>query len=138
MLLEIRNQLEAGLSSVLGEYVFPDGVITPAIAVLPSDFWGYHYPPQQTKVSGIELTIKQAIPTTNQLLSSETLERINYDIHLKQWDRVGELNTATQLLIECLQGNGYLFTSPELISPSSNNVISVFLQVYSFSVISIL
>lgn len=85
--IELRSQIELALSGMIGSYRLPNGMVTPAIAVLKS----YDvYPPEGTKITGLEVVIMYptALPTAT--FEGYKVER-NWTVYLKQWDRQGSL-----------------------------------------------
>ncbi|MHC5828247.1 MAG: hypothetical protein ACYT04_73230, partial [Nostoc sp.] len=61
-ILILRNDVSLILENLLGNYKLPDGSNVSAIACLPDPDKGWNYPENGTKVSGLEVVIKQEYP----------------------------------------------------------------------------
>ena len=57
-----------------------------AIACLPDPDKGWNYPENGTKVSGLEVVIKQLYPDVSANLGGDRTFTNAWEIHLKQWD----------------------------------------------------
>ncbi|WP_445634511.1 DUF3168 domain-containing protein [Nostoc sp. DSM 114161] len=85
--LTLRNDILAILANKLGTYTFPNnGGTTKAIACLPDPDKGWNYPENGTKVSGLEVVIKQPYPDVESNLGGDRTFVNSWEIHLKQWD----------------------------------------------------
>lgn len=96
--LTLRNDILAILANRLGDYVFPDGGTDKAIACLPDPDKGWNYPENGTKVSGLEVVIKQPYPDVEANIGGDRTFTNSWEIHLKQWDTNQSLVEAIGLL----------------------------------------
>ncbi|MFN6572413.1 hypothetical protein [Dendronalium sp. ChiSLP03b] len=85
--LTLRNDILAILTNKIGTYTFPNGGGSEiAIACLPDPDKGWNYPEHGTKVSGLEVVIKQPIPDVSANIGGDRTFTNTWEIHLKQWD----------------------------------------------------
>lgn len=96
--LILRNDVFTILENLLGIYTFPDGGIAKAIASLPDPDKGWRYPEEGTKVSGLEVVIKQPYPQVASNLGGDRTSAYTWEIHLKQWDTEATLNEVIEKL----------------------------------------
>lgn len=81
--LAIRQALETALADELGTYTFPDGQITPAMAVVV----GKNNYPQSATPSGLECVVVVDLGVgIRNLLGGDYEKTWRADIVLKQWD----------------------------------------------------
>lgn len=86
-ILILRNDVFAILKGLLGTYTFPNnGGTAPSIACLPDPDKGWNYPENGTKISGLEVVIKQPYPEVQGNLGGDRTNTYAWEIHLKQWD----------------------------------------------------
>ncbi|MEH1788864.1 MAG: hypothetical protein V7L23_25610 [Nostoc sp.] len=85
-ILILRADVLAILVDLLGTYTFPDRTTSPAIACLPDPDKGWNYPENGTKVSGLEVVIKQPYPDVSANIGGDRTFTNLWEIHLKQWD----------------------------------------------------
>lgn len=85
-ILNLRNDVFAVVKDLLGTYILPDGSKIEAIACLPDPDRGWNYPENGTKVSGLEVVIKQPYPDVEGNIGGDRTFTNNWEIHLKQWD----------------------------------------------------
>lgn len=115
--LELKTFLLANLSDYLGDYVHAAGSTEKAIALLPHPDYGYYFPPDNWRVSGLEAVIIQ--PTRNQdntrqLIAGDVHFADNWKIALKQHEQYGQMQEAMNVLaiavtqIYSFQMNGYV------------------------------
>ncbi|MBD2437336.1 hypothetical protein [Nostoc sp. FACHB-110] len=103
--INFRNDILAILGNKLGNYTFPDGGTTTAIATLPDPDLGYQYPPHGTKTSGLEVVIKRPYPEAEGNLGGDRTLSYTWEVHLKQWDTQDSLIEAIGLLSGDLPGD---------------------------------
>ncbi|HYX18331.1 MAG TPA: hypothetical protein VE944_28990 [Nostoc sp.] len=84
--LILRNDVFAVIKDLLGTYTFPDRTTAQAIACLPDPDKGWNYPENGTKVSGLEVVIKQPYPEVSANIGGDRTFTNSWEIHLKQWD----------------------------------------------------
>lgn len=96
--IELKSDLIAILNDLLGEYTFPDGGTDAAICCVPDPDVGWNYPPQGTKVTGLEVAIKNPYPDHKSLIGGDRLQSYEWEIHLKQWDTNASLQEAISRL----------------------------------------
>lgn len=97
-ILILRNDVLAILANKLGDYRFPDGTTDKAIACLPDPDKGWNYPENGTKVSGLEVVIKQPYPDVSANIGGDRTFTNLWEIHLKQWDTNQSLVEVINLL----------------------------------------
>ncbi|MFK0731390.1 MAG: hypothetical protein ACFKPT_02735 [Gloeotrichia echinulata GP01] len=85
-ILILRNDVLAIVENLLGNYTLSDGSSTQAIACLPDPDKGWNYPENGTKVSGLEVIIKQPYPDVEANIGGDRTFTNLWEIHLKQWD----------------------------------------------------
>lgn len=90
-ILILRNDVLVIVENLLGTYTFPDRSTSPAIACLPDPDKGWNYPENGTKVSGLEVVIKQPYPDVSANIGGDRTFTNSWEIHLKQWDTQGSL-----------------------------------------------
>lgn len=112
--IEIRQIIEQALGNLLGTYTLPNGVPVPAIAVLPDPRLGYHYPPTNTQVTGLEVVILlDSGLESRPLTGGHNLTTSVVKIQLKQWDQSSNLVPAIEALIVAFGGG--LQVGPRLL-----------------------
>ncbi|WP_414755578.1 hypothetical protein [Anabaena sp. CCY 9910] len=121
--LILRNDVFAILEDLLGTYTFDGGSTDKAIASLPDPDSGWNYPPQGTKVSGLEVVIKSPYPETKSNLGGDRTHSYTWEIHLKQWDTRSTLEGAIFLLTNELPAS-YLIERVSKIPPN-NQLLTV-------------
>ncbi|WP_375495924.1 hypothetical protein [uncultured Nostoc sp.] len=84
--LILRNDILAIISNQIGTYTFTDRTTAQAIACLPDPDKGWNYPENGTKVSGLEVVIKQPYPDVSANIGGDRTFTNLWEIHLKQWD----------------------------------------------------
>ena len=85
--INLRNDILAILANRLGTYTFPsNGGTASAIACLPDPDKGWNYPENGTKISGLEVVIKQSYPGVSANIGGDRTFAQSWEIHLKQWD----------------------------------------------------
>lgn len=135
--INLRNDILAILANKLGEYTFPNGAKTKAIATLPDPQLGYQYPPNGTKISGLEIVIKRPYPEAKGNLGGDRTSSYTWEIHLKQWDTQDSLIEAIGLLSGDLPGD-YLIERVSFMPPSEKLLTveqcKVFIQEWAVSV----
>lgn len=118
----IRADVEQWLAGHVGMYLFANNggsTTAPAIAILPDPTYGWEYPPEDTRISGLEVVIEEVPIASTPLLNKEAHERQDWRIFLKCWDSNGKLNRATQALVRGLtRSDDYLYSSPVPIPPN--------------------
>ena len=100
--LQLKTEVATLLAGLLGTYTFSDGVVEPAIAVIPDDTTGYNYPDGTTVTSGMEVVIIRPIPTVENLLTGDRMKIYTHSIVCKQWDDTKSLLEATEALVDGL------------------------------------
>ncbi|MEH2384895.1 MAG: hypothetical protein V7K14_03690 [Nostoc sp.] len=93
-ILILRNNVFAILEEILGTYTFPDHTTAQAIACLPDPDKGWNYPENGTKVSGLEVVIKQEYPDVTPNIGGDRTFTNTLVIHIKQWDTNQSLLSA--------------------------------------------
>jgi hypothetical protein len=119
----LRYELLAMLQKSLGIYLFSDGSRSGAIAVLPDPDNGWNYPPQGTKVSGLEVIIKLPYPDLEANLGGDRAFEYSWEIHLKQWDSNKSLLEIIELLLTSLPSE-YLLSGVTYI-PVSDKLLAI-------------
>jgi hypothetical protein len=122
-ILILRADVLTILEEILGTYTFPDRTTTKAIACLPDPEKGWNYPENGTKVSGLEVVIKQPYPEVESNIGGDRTFTNLWEIHLKQWDTNQSLVEVIGLLSGDLPAN-YLI---ERVSPmpASDKLLTV-------------
>lgn len=116
--LYVRKLILDSLRSDLGYYFFPNSINpVPAIAVIPDKKHGYHYPPEDTTVSGIEAVILRPQPQASPLLGFASKRIAKWEIYLKQWDNNGDLLKCAELLLNSMQDRGLTHTQAVYVHP---------------------
>ena len=82
----LRADVLAILVDLVGTYTFGDRSTSPALACLPDPEKGWNYPENGTKVSGLEVVIKQPYPDVLANIGGDRTFTNTWEIHLKQWD----------------------------------------------------
>ena len=119
--LTLRSRIQQICTPCLGQYTFSvNGVVDsePAIAILPDDEYGWHYPPSGTKTSGVEVVITLPYPKLKPMLNNAYLKEFRWGITLKQWNQNGNLLQATNRLVIGLRD--YLVTPPQQLPPDDS------------------
>lgn len=127
--LELKSFIETELSGLLGTYTHPTGTL-PAIALLPNPQFGYYFPPDNWKVTGVEVVILRPVPTmrdAKQKFAGDLSFYYHWKIILKQHDIDGDLYTAMDALLIALSQNytiapnmgGYVPPNQEKLIPAS-------------------
>lgn len=121
--LILRNDILAILANKLGTYTFPDNSTDKAIACLPDPDKGWNYPENGTKVSGLEVVIKQPYPDVSANIGGDRTFTSTWEIHLKQWDSYKDLVEVIGLLGSELP-NYYLIERVSQM-PASDKLLTV-------------
>lgn len=109
--LSLRNHLVTALGDDLGTYTRPDGGTEPAIAIIPHNQYGYNYPPDNYKVTGIEgVILKPKIKAKMAYLGAS--KKSEYEIFLKFWSETGKINQVTELVFDYFIDQEYQMLSP--------------------------
>lgn len=127
--LELKTFVETALTGLLGTYTHPTGVL-PAIALLPHPQFGYYFPPDNWRISGIETLIIRSIPTmrdAKQKGGGDLSFCYHWKFVLKQHDLGGDLHTAMDTLLVALAQSyniapnmgGYVPPNKEKLIPAS-------------------
>lgn len=114
--LTLKDDIFAIVSPYLGTYTFPDTDTGSAITIVPDPDYGWNYPEQGTKVSGLEVVIKQPYPDVSPNLGGDRTKEYVWEVHLKQWDTSKDLRTVIELLTNSL--SGYLVARVSYMPPS--------------------
>ncbi|MBD2771138.1 hypothetical protein [Iningainema tapete] len=120
--LVLRASIKIILESQIGTYQFRGGM-TEAIAILPDPQLGWQYPEQGTKVTGLEVVIKQPVPEVQSNIGGDRTKEYAWSIHLKQWDTTKSLRQAVDLLIDNLPGE--YFIERVSMMPASDKLLTV-------------
>ncbi|MEH2201220.1 hypothetical protein [Nostoc sp.] len=127
--LILRNDVFAVIKDLLGTYTFPDAyggklrTTSPSIACLPDPDKGWNYPENGTKVSGLEVVIKQPYPDVSANIGGDRTFINSWEIHLKQWDTNQSLLEAIGLLSSELPD--YYLIERVSSMPSSDKLLTV-------------
>lgn len=113
----LRTDILTILKDLLGNYTFPDGTKTQAIATLPDPDKGWNYPENGTKVSGLEVVIKQPYPDVESNIGGDRTFSNSWEIHLKQWDTNSSLRDVVNKLTSELPAD-YLIERVSYMPPS--------------------
>jgi hypothetical protein len=99
--LTLRDRIETALSGEIGNYVWQNGITTPAVKV-ESGIVQRSVQPQ--KVTGLEVTIEPYTdPSLRIYLGNQTALDDVYRILLKQWDITKSVSSAVNTLVLALQ-----------------------------------
>ncbi|QSJ14598.1 hypothetical protein JYQ62_22120 [Nostoc sp. UHCC 0702] len=82
--LLLRSIVTSALAGFLGTYTFTNGQSVVALAVIANN--GEIYPPEGTKVSGLEIVIYHPYLSPKPLLQGHKVKE-TWVIHLKQWQQ---------------------------------------------------
>jgi hypothetical protein len=96
--LILKDDVFAKLKTLIGTYTFPGGDTGYAIAILPDPDSGWLYPEQGTKVTGLEVVIKQPYPEVSPNIGGDRTNSYTWEIHLKQWDTTQTTREALEIL----------------------------------------
>jgi hypothetical protein len=96
--LILKDDILILLKSLIGMYTFPGGDTCRAIAILPDPDSGWLYPEQGTKVTGLEVIIKQPYPEASPNIGGDRTNSYTWEIHLKQWDTTQTTREALEIL----------------------------------------
>lgn len=112
--LEVRSHFLTLLNGLIGTYLFSDGRIEQAIAILPDEDHGWDFPNNGTVPTGIECVIIRPYPSIKELIGGRQ-KKYEWAVTLKQWDASNNLLAATEKLVNNLP---YLLTSPRTVPPN--------------------
>jgi hypothetical protein len=124
--LELKGFVETCLSGMIGTYSFSGGTL-PAIALLPHPQFGVYFPPDDWRVSGIEVVIIK--PTANpanakQMTGGDIGINYPWKIVLKQHDQFGDLATAMDALLIAAAAQYHLLPGMGgYVPPSKDNLV---------------
>lgn len=122
-LLILKEDVFVKLKSLIGQYTFPEGGTGYAIAILPDPDSGWLYPGHGTKVTGLEVVIKEPYPEVSSNIGGDRTKSYDWEIHLKQWDTTKTIKEAIQLLVNELP-SVYRIERISLM-PASNKLLTV-------------
>lgn len=114
---DIYLLIREAMGESIGLYTFPSGHQEKAICYLPTEGFGFDYPPADTQIQGIECAIVCPLPQIKRLIGGDLQTIFTWQIFLKQWDNSVDVIFACNLLMNSLFKTGYPFKSPILIPP---------------------
>lgn len=109
----------------IGQYLLPglSGTVKQAIAILPDSEYGWQYPPNGTKATGLEVLIKLPYAEVEPLIGGDRTKTYTYEIHIKQWDDRKTVREALDKLTSELP-NIYLIERVAII-PASEKLLTI-------------
>lgn len=108
-LMAIRTALATALADELGTYTFPDGQVTPAIAV---DDGSGNYPPKDAKVTGLECIILLSPEVQSEDIFGGFKETYTAMVMLRQWDATKTTLDARLLARDAIASLGSIGVVP--------------------------
>lgn len=94
--LELRAIVSTSLEPLLGQYKFSNGETVPAISVTKDN--GEIYPPEGTKIIGLEVVIQTPTLNPTPMLQGYKVKR-EWTVYLKQWEKGKDLEKALEKLL---------------------------------------
>lgn len=135
--LTLKDDIFAIVSPYLGTYTFPDSDTGAAIAIIPDPDYGWNYPENGTKVTGLEVVIKQPYPDVSPNIGGDRTKEYVWEIHLKQWDTNKDLRSVIDSLTSELSAD-YLIERVSYMPPSDKLLTveqcKVFIKVWAMVV----
>ena len=123
--LALQTDIIAIIGDSLGQYFLPglSGTVKQAIAILPDSEYGWQYPPNGTKATGLEVLIKLPYAEVEPLIGGDRTKTYTYEIHIKQWDDRKTVREALDKLTSELP-NIYLIERVAII-PASEKLLTI-------------